>query len=79
MQPVEVEILRSPSCPSAEAVVGAVGRVAAETGVAVRVSERVVTTPQEADDLRMLGSPTVRVNGRDVEPGAEALEDFGLG
>jgi hypothetical protein len=28
--------------------------------------------------LRFLGSPTVRVDGRDVEPGADLREDFGL-
>jgi hypothetical protein len=27
---------------------------------------------------RFLGSPTVRVDGRDVEPGAEQRDDFGL-
>lgn len=28
--------------------------------------------------LRFLGSPTVRVEGRDVEPGAEVRTDFAL-
>jgi hypothetical protein len=29
-----------------------------------------------ADDLRFLGSPTVRVAGRDVEPGADDRRDY---
>jgi len=29
-----------------------------------------------ATELRFLGSPTVRVNGRDVEPGADERGDF---
>ena len=79
MRPVEVEVLSSPSCPSRDAVVDAVRRVAEEAGVVVALTERVVGSDDEARALRMPGSPTVRVAGRDVEPGAEALEDFGLG
>ncbi|HET8892570.1 MAG TPA: hypothetical protein VFM96_00535 [Gaiellaceae bacterium] len=29
--------------------------------------------------MRFLGSPTVRVNGRDVEPGADEREGFAFG
>jgi hypothetical protein len=31
-----------------------------------------------AEQQRFLGSPTLRVDGRDVEPGAELRTDFGL-
>jgi len=31
-----------------------------------------------AQSERFLGSPTVRVDGRDVEPGADQRTDFGL-
>jgi len=32
-----------------------------------------------ADILRVVGSRTVRVRGRDVQPEAEARSDYGLG
>ena len=35
-----------------------------------------VRDPDAATQLRFLGSPTVRVGGRDVEPGADARNDF---
>jgi hypothetical protein len=79
MSRVEVEVLSSPSCPSREAAVDAVRRVAEEAGVIVALTERVAATQEEARALRMPGSPTVRVAGQDVEPEAEAREDFGLG
>jgi hypothetical protein len=79
MSRVLVEVLSSPSCPSRAAAVGAVRRAADETGIEVALTERVVVTLEEARALRMPGSPTVRVAGRDVEPRAEAREDFGLG
>jgi hypothetical protein len=79
VQQVDVEILVSPSCPTARSVTDAVRVAAEETGVVANVTERVVATIAEAQTLRMPGSPTIRVGGRDVEPDAEALEDFGLG
>ena len=36
-------------------------------------------TSGAADTLRFVGSPTVRVRGRDVQPEAEADTDYGLG
>jgi hypothetical protein len=37
-----------------------------------------VESQEEARRSRFLGSPTVRVNGRDIDPGAEARTDYGL-
>ena len=34
--------------------------------------------PETAQKLRFLGSPTVRIAGQDVEPGAAARTDFAL-
>lgn len=37
-----------------------------------------VASEEEAQRQRFLGSPTVRVNGVDVEPGAASRTDFGV-
>jgi len=29
--------------------------------------------------LQFLGSPSIRFNGRDIEPGADERQDYGLG
>jgi len=79
MRRVEVELLVSESCPSREAAAAAIQSAAEEAGVCATLSERVVTTADEARAMRMPGSPTVRIEGRDVEPGAEGRDDFGLG
>jgi hypothetical protein len=39
---------------------------------------RQITTPEAALAERFLGSPTVRVDGVDVEPSAATRDDFGL-
>ena len=40
--------------------------------------QRRVETAEEAVEARFLGSPSVRVDGRDIEPGAESRTDFGM-
>lgn len=42
------------------------------------ITQRRIETPEEADELRFLGSPSVRVDGRDIEPGAESRIDYGM-
>jgi hypothetical protein len=47
--------------------------VLAQRGVEAEIVEREVTTQAEADELAFPGSPTIRVDGRDVDPaGASA-------
>src|SRR5665647_38619 len=69
---VPVEILHTPGCGNWQAARDAVYRVAEEVGVAVALSDAVVDSLGAADTLRFVGSPTVRVRGRDVQPEAEA-------
>jgi hypothetical protein len=73
-----VEILYFDGCPNHEATRELVERVAAE--FAVRAQPELVEVPdgEAARALRFLGSPTVRVDGRDVEPGAEDRTEYVL-
>ncbi|MGI8624018.1 MAG: DF family (seleno)protein [Solirubrobacteraceae bacterium] len=63
-------------CPGHERLLPVVRRLAADAGAEVRL--RRVETLDEAEAERFLGSPTVRVDGRDVDPGAEHRDDYGL-
>jgi hypothetical protein len=76
VSPPRVEILSFPGCPNQERARGLVERVAAELGVVPTLEIVEVVDSDAASNLRFLGSPTVRVNGRDVEPGAEKRRDF---
>jgi hypothetical protein len=71
-----VELLYFDGCPAIERVLPMVGPLADAAGA--RVLERRVETSKDAEAQRFLGSPSVRVNGVDVEPGAEERDDFGL-
>ena len=71
-----IEILYFDGCPSHEQVLPTARRLAARVGATVAV--RRIETIEAADAARFLGSPTVRVNGVDIEPGASTRTDFGL-
>jgi len=71
-----IELLYFEGCPSHEQLLPAVEQLAAQTGAVVQL--RRVETPEAAERERFLGSPTVRVNGVDVDPTAPERTDFGL-
>ena len=73
-----VEVLTFEGCPHAEPALDLVKRVVNELGVGADVRRVDVADPQAAAAHRFLGSPTIRVNGSDVEPGANERADFAL-
>ena len=76
MRRPRVEILYLAGCPNHEPALALVERVAAELGVEPEIELVEVPDAESAAHHRFLGSPTVRVDGRDVEPGAEERRDF---
>jgi hypothetical protein len=74
-----VEVLTFEGCPHAEPALELVRRVVDDAGVGATVRRIDVSDPDAAAAQRFLGSPTIRVNGRDVEPGAGEDGEYGLG
>jgi hypothetical protein len=70
---VRIDFLYWRGCPSHPEARELLGEVLAARGVEAEVVEREVTTDEEAQELAFPGSPTIRVDGRDVDPeGASA-------
>jgi hypothetical protein len=78
MRRPRVEILYFEGCPNHEAARALVDRIAAELRIEPQIDLVEVSDLAAARALRFLGSPTVRVNGRDVEGGTEKRDDFVL-
>ena len=76
MRRPRVEIFYFDGCPNHEGTRALVERVAAELQVEPEIAHIQVADAKTAVQRRFLGSPTVRVDGRDVEPGAEKRSDF---
>lgn len=75
---MKVEVLYFEGCPNHAPAVQLAKEVVSELGVDAKVEEVEIKTPEEAVERRFLGSPSVLVNGVDVEPGARSRTDFGF-
>lgn len=73
-----IELLYFDGCPNAERFLPHLRELLQRDGVREEVLQRRVETVEDAAAERFLGSPTVRIDGEDVEPGAAARTDFGL-
>jgi hypothetical protein len=70
---MKIEFLFWRGCPSYPEAQQLLEEVIAARGIDAPVELREVRTREEAERLRFPGSPTIRVDGRDVDPaGADA-------
>lgn len=74
-----MELLVAPGCASREPLQRRLSELLQELAPGASFLTTVVATPERAQELRFPGSPTVRVNGRDLEPEADRALNFGLG
>ena len=65
---MKIEILYVPGCPNYQAASDAVKNLLATESLQAEIREVAVHTETAAAALRFPGSPTIRVNGEDVEP-----------
>ena len=65
-------------CPNHEPTVALVREVVAGLDLSAEVEEIEVNTQTDAERLRFLGSPTVQVNGVDMEPRARERTNYAL-
>ncbi len=73
---VRVQVLYFAGCPNHEPAVMLVREVAAELGIDAEVVEVEVTGQADAQRSRFLGSPTIQVDGVDIEPEARDRVDY---
>lgn len=76
---IEIEMLFAPGCASQDDTRSMVERVIKAGRLHAGITETIVTTQQEAVERKFLGSPSVRVNGIDIDPHAAGRLDYGLG
>ena len=74
--PVKVELLTVADCPGKPGAEAMIAEVAAELGLSVSLEMQEVADERAGERLRFAGSPTIRVEGVDIEPGWEPPDDF---
>ena len=75
---MQVKVVSLQNCSATPPTTAMVKETAKEMGVAINLIHKVVTTPEEAKKHRHIGSPTVQINGLDIDPGARDIEQFSL-
>ena len=73
-----VELLYFDGCPSYAELLPRLRELLASGGIDEEIELRRVESPEHAERERFLGSPTVRIEGEDVDPTAKDRDDFGL-
>jgi hypothetical protein len=65
---MHIRFLYYEDCPSHDVALARLREVMAEEGIDARIEVIRVDTKQEAQQLRFPGSPTIQINGRDIDP-----------
>jgi hypothetical protein len=71
-----IEVLCVQDCPHYPGTLALVERVRAELGIDTELRTTLIVDQAAADQVRFPGSPTVRVDGHDVEPGSESATEY---
>ena len=75
---MKIELLYFDGCPNHEALLPRLRELVVRAGISTEIELRRIADVHAAQRERFLGSPTVRVNGYDVEPGAELRTDYDM-
>jgi hypothetical protein len=75
---VRIELLYFDGCPNHEAFVPHLRELLTGARIDATIELRRVESVEDAERECFLGSPTVRVDGRDVDPGAQQRSDYGM-
>ena len=75
---MNVKVISLDKCGATLPTISRLERVASEMGIKITLEHIVVKTREEAIAQRHIGSPTVQVNGIDIDPGAREINQFGV-
>src|SRR5260370_6120391 len=73
---MKIEVLYIDGCPHFPATVDAVKKCLGQLGLTCPITEMSVADRNTAVHIGFLGSPTVRINGLDIEPAARQSTAF---
>jgi len=75
---LHVKVVSLEGCQATPLTIELVQKTARELDLQIEIKNVVVRTPEEAEKQRHIGSPTVQVNGLDIDPKAREITQFGI-
>lgn len=78
MKVVNIGVLFIEGCSGLLSIANNIKEVIAEEAVDANISLILIETPEDARRLQFTGSPTVRINGIDIEPNRQTIKNYCL-
>jgi hypothetical protein len=75
---MKIEILYVPNCPNHAFALERLREILAGESLEAHLNEVLVSSAEMAHSLKFPGSPTIRINDRDIEPQEGETASFGL-
>lgn len=75
---MKVKVVSLEKCSATEPTIALVKEVAREMDLVINFEHAIVKTPEDAVAHRHIGSPTVQINGLDIDTGARKVNQFGV-
>lgn len=75
---MKIEVLYVPDCPHRSSAVKQLRDVLFAEGVRTEIIELAVMDAKAAEEFSFRGSPTIRINGRDIAGESHSPQSFGL-
>jgi hypothetical protein len=75
---IMVRVLHTAGCANTGPAIALIEAVAAELAMGIELSDQAINTPEQAHAHNFYGSPTVQVNGQDIEAAVRGNQAAGL-
>jgi hypothetical protein len=75
---IKVRVLHTEGCANTAPAIAVIEAAAAELAMGLELSDLAINTPEQARTHNFYGSPTVQVNGQDIEVAVRGSQAAGL-
>jgi hypothetical protein len=75
---MKIRILSTEGCANTPLTISRIEEIAKELGVSIHIEKLQITTQEEASRNRFFGSPTVQINGVDLDPEKRESTAYGF-
>lgn len=75
---IKIRLLHVNGCPSAGPTAELIKKIASDMKLDIQLEDITITTQEEAIEKRFFGSPTVQINGKDIDPTVGNFNAFTL-
>ncbi len=73
-----IDVLSIPGCNDTPPTIELIQNIANQHDIDITFTHKVINSPDEADKFKLIGSPTVLINGIDIEPEMRNFKQYGF-